>query len=151
MVGRCLCGGVAFEFHGPTTDIEICHCRRCQRVTSSAFVAQFYVRAENYRWLSGEDLISLYDAPILREPPAYRSAFCRRCGSSVPAVFAGNPVVGIPTGLVEGDISARAADHIWISQKANWLNLREIGRLPEHDGDPTEESTAHLFRPLNLE
>lgn len=108
MVGHCFCGQVAFEFHGPMTDIEICHCTRCQRVTSSAFAAQFYVRAESFRWLRGEDLISFWDAPILRDPPPYRSVFCRTCGSPVPAVF------------------------------------------PERDGDPTEESNAHLFEPLKI-
>ncbi len=59
-------------------------------------------------------------------------------------------ILRIPTGLVEGSISARAADHIWMGQKANWLNLREIGGLSEHDGDPTEESNAHLFEPLGV-
>jgi hypothetical protein len=68
----------------------------------------------------------------------------------VPAVFAGNPVVAIPTGLVDGDIPARAADHIWVGKKANWLNLREIGRLPEYDGDPTPESNARLMEQLKL-
>ncbi len=150
MVGRCLCGGVTFEFHDPTTDIEICHCTRCQRVTGSAFAAEFRVRAENFRWLGGADLISFYDAPILRSPPAYRSSFCRTCGSPLPSVFAENPVVAIPAGLVAGDISARAADHIWIGKKASWLNLHEIGRLPEYDGDPPEESNAHLIEPLKL-
>ena len=30
MTGRCFCGKVVFEFDGPITDIEICHCSRCQ-------------------------------------------------------------------------------------------------------------------------
>jgi hypothetical protein len=30
MTGRCFCGNVVFEFDGPITDIEICHCSRCQ-------------------------------------------------------------------------------------------------------------------------
>jgi hypothetical protein len=68
----------------------------------------------------------------------------------VPAVFAGNPVIAIPTGLVDGEIPARAADHIWMSKKANWLNLRELGRLPEHDADPPAESSAKLIEPLKL-
>jgi len=150
MIGQCFCGSVAFEFDGPITDIEICHCSRCQRASGSPFVAEFRVRAEKFRWGRGEALISHFDAPILREPPAYRRSFCRNCGSAVPSVFAGNPVVAIPTGLVDGDIPARAADHIWVSKKANWLKLREIGALPEHDGDPPPESSARLIAPLKL-
>jgi hypothetical protein len=35
MTGRCFCGNVVFEFDGPITDIEICHCSRCQLATGS--------------------------------------------------------------------------------------------------------------------
>jgi hypothetical protein len=150
MTGQCFCGSVAFEFDGPTTNIEICHCSRCQRATGSPFAAEFRVRAEKFRWLRGEDLISFCDAPILREPPAYRRSFCKTCGAQVPTVMAGSPVTAIPTGLVDGDIPARTADHIWVGKKANWLNLREIGTLPKHDGDPTAESNARLIEPLKL-
>jgi hypothetical protein len=150
MTGQCFCGGVAFEFDGPTTDIEICHCSRCQRASGSPFAAVFRVRAEKFRWLRGEELISFYDAPILRQPPAYRRSFCRTCGSPVPAVFAGNPVVTIPTGLLDGDVPACAANHIWMSKQANWLNLRELGTLPQYEGNPTPESNAKLMKPLKL-
>jgi hypothetical protein len=108
------------------------------------------VRAEKFRWLRGKELISFFDAPILREPPAYRRSFCKKCGSPVPAVFAGNPVVAIPTGLLDGDVPARAANHIWVAKKANWLNLRELGTLPQFDGNPTPESSASLNEPLKL-
>ena len=150
MTGRCFCGSVAFEFDGPITDVEICHCSRCQRATGSPFAAEFLVRAEKFRWLRGEDLILFFDAPILRDPPAYRRSFCKTCGSGVPAVLSGNPVVAIPTGLVDGDIATHAADHIWVSKKANWLNLRKIGSLPQFDRDPTPESNAKRIEPLKL-
>ena len=136
MAGQCFCGSVAFEFEGPTTDIQLCHCKRCQRATGSPFAAEFKVRADRFRWLRGEELISFYDAAILREPPAYRQSFCKICGSPLPSVFAGDPGVQIPTGLVDGDLPARASDHIWVSKKANWLNLEEIGMLPQCDCDP---------------
>lgn len=74
----------------------------------------------------------------------------QNCGSQVPTVRGGSPVTAIPTGLVDGDIPARAADHIWVGKKANWLNLREIGTLAEYDGDPTPESNARLVEPLKL-
>jgi len=136
MTGHCFCGNVVFEFDGPITDIEICHCSRCQRASGSPFAAEFRAPAEKFRWLRGEALISFFDAPILREPPAYRSSFCKTCGSPLPSVFPGNPTVAIPTGLVDGEIPARAADHIWVSKKANWLDLRELGTLPQYEEGP---------------
>ncbi|HEY6418784.1 MAG TPA: GFA family protein [Candidatus Binataceae bacterium] len=147
MTGQCFCGSVAFEFDGPTTDIEFCHCSRCQRATGSPLAAEFKVRAEKFRWLRGADLISFCDAPILRDPPSYRRSFCKICGSQVPTLFADNPAANIPTGLVDGDLSARAVDHIWVSKKANWLNLREIGTLPQYEGEP---ESNNLIEPLKL-
>ena len=117
MAGQCFCGSVAFEFEGPTTEIQLCHCKRCQRATGSPFAAEFKVRADRFRWLRGEELISFYDAAILREPPAYRRSFCKICGSPVPSVFAGDHGVQIPTGLIDGDLPARAFDHIWVSKR----------------------------------
>jgi hypothetical protein len=136
MTGQCFCGSVAFEFAGPLTKIELCHCTRCQRATGSPFAAEFKVRADKFRWLRGEDLISFCDARILRDPPAYRRSFCKTCGSKVPTVFAGNPAVNIPAGLVDGDVPARAVDHIWISKKANWLDLAALAALPQYVEDP---------------
>ncbi len=54
---------------GPMSDVEICHCTRCQRATGSPFVAEFLLRSDKFRWLRGEELISFYDAPILRDRP----------------------------------------------------------------------------------
>jgi hypothetical protein len=108
------------------------------------------VRAERFRWLRGEEKIAFFDAPILRDPPAYRRSFCRTCGAPVPAVFARSLVVTIPTGLVEGELPVRVADLIWVSQRARWLDLREIAELPEHEGDPSAESNARLMQPLGL-
>ncbi|HTO09557.1 MAG TPA: GFA family protein [Myxococcota bacterium] len=150
MIGRCFCGQVAFEFDGPMTEIELCHCTRCQRSTGSAFAAQLRVRAERFRWLRGEDRIAFFDAPILNERPAYRRSFCSACGAAVPSIFAGNPTVAIPAGLVEGALPVRAADQIWVEKRASWLDLRAIAGLPEHSGDPSAESNARLLEPLGL-
>jgi hypothetical protein len=37
-----------------------------------------------------------------------------------------------------------------MSKKANWLNLRDLGALPEYEGNPTTESNASLMKPLKL-
>src|SRR6266478_5531882 len=103
MDGLCLCGAVAFEFQGPATPIELCLCIRCRRAYGSAFAATFYVDATDFRWLQGQDMISVYDAPLREKPPAYRHSFCRSCGSPLPIVREETPTVEVPAGLVQGD------------------------------------------------
>ncbi len=145
MVGQCLCGGVAFEFDGPISSIELCHCSRCRRATGSAFAAEFYVHPASFRWVRGEDLISFYDAPILRTPPAYRISFCRTCGSQVPTVHEGSPAISVPAGLVQGELPARVSDHIFVGMKAPWWNANQIAKLPEYDAGPPAEFRASML------
>ena len=148
MQGHCLCGEVAFEFDGPMTGIELCHCSRCQRATGSAFDAGFYVRTDRFRWLRGEHLISFYDAPILRNPPAYRHSFCRTCGSPLPTLYENQPHIQIPTGLVQETLPSTASDHIFTAMKASWWNA-EVTSLPSHPGGPPPEFRARMLHVLS--
>jgi hypothetical protein len=145
MVGQCLCGGVTFEFDGPISSIELCHCSRCRRATGSVFAAEFYVHPAGFRWVRGENLISFYDAPILRNPPPYRISFCHTCGSQVPTVREGSPAISIPTGLVQGELPARASDHIFVGMKAPWWDGNEIAKLPVFEAGPAPEFRARML------
>ena len=120
--GSCLCGGVRFELERAVGPFELCHCNRCRKVTGSAFVAGVGVRAEDYRLLEGADLINSFDAPILERPPAYRSSFCRRCGSPVPNPDPDTPWFEIPAGLLDDDPLARPDRHIFIELRAAWFD-----------------------------
>ncbi len=145
MFGRCLCGEIVFEFGGPTCSIELCHCSRGRRTTGSAFAAEFYVNPAKFRWTKGENVISLYDAPILRNPPAYRVSFCRNCGSQVPTVRDGASVISIPAGFVEGKIDARVSDQIFVSLRANWFDPTRLSHTPTYDAGPPREFRERMM------
>ena len=136
MTGQCFCGSVAFEFEGPTTDIQLCHCKRCQRATGAPFAAEFKGASRSVSLAAGRKANFILGRADTPRTTAYRQSFCKIWGSPVPSVFAGDPGVQIPTGLVDGDLPARASEHIWVSKKANWLNLVEIATLPQYDCDP---------------
>jgi len=136
--GSCLCGGIRFEFSKPAGPFELCHCRRCRKVTGSAFFSGLYVRVEDFRLLEGKELIATYEAPILREPPAYRASFCSRCGSPVP-----NPdqvpqrsrgragLLEIPAGLLDDDPGMNPDKHIFIELKSPYFEITD--GLPQYD------------------
>ena len=48
--GRCLCGRVSFEYHGPEIWRGHCHCESCRRNTSSPFTTWFGVSNSAYRF-----------------------------------------------------------------------------------------------------
>src|SRR6266851_1442123 len=136
--GSCLCGGVRFEIERAVGPFELCHCRRCRKATGSAFFSGMYVRTEDFRLVEGKELITTYEAPFLREPPAYRVSFCSRCGSPVP-----NPrpaqkrsrgrsgLLEIPAGLLDDAPGMKPDKHIFVEVKSPWFEITDD--LPQLD------------------
>ena len=129
--GSCLCGGVRFEIEKAVGPFELCHCNRCRKVSGSAFLAGLYVRAQDFRLIEGGEFIATFEAPILRSPPAYRTSFCRRCGSPVPNLHPDADQVEIPAGLLDGDPELKADKHIFVECKAPWFEIGDS--LPQYD------------------
>lgn len=129
--GSCLCGGVTFELERAVGPFELCHCNRCRKSSGSALVAGLGVRRDDFRLLSGHELIKNYEAPILEAPPAYRVSFCSTCGSPVPNPDADWEWFEIPAGLLDDDPELRPDKHIFIELKAPWFDITDD--LPQLD------------------
>ena len=142
VTGTCLCAAVAFEISERTTAIELCHCNRCKKAFGTAFAATLYAGREAFRWLRGEELVVHYDAPLRQGPPAYRHSFCRTCGSPLPIVREGLPVVEIPAGLIDGDPGCRPQYHQFTKQKALWFEITD--RLPQHAAGVAADQRVRL-------
>lgn len=132
--GSCLCGGVAFELEGELTPIQLCHARRCRKASGAAFAPELLAPAEGLRFVRGLELVAEYEAPLLREPPAYRRAFCRTCGSPLPNRIAGTPFVAVNPGVLDDDPGTRPLRHAFFAQKAPWYEPADD--LPRFEGRP---------------
>lgn len=156
--GSCLCGSVRFEIDRAAGPFEICHCNRCRKVSGSTGMAALGIRTSDYRMLAGEELIRVYEAPILNEPPAYRCHFCSRCGSPVPDPHPAGDWFEIPAGLLDGDPGIRPDKHIFVELLPAWdridddlpqLTVRELARqrlgieLPEDFRIRTHHDATH--------
>ena len=129
--GSCLCGAVRFEIERAVGPFELCHCRRCRKLTGSVFAAAVGVLARDFRLLEGANLIRTFEAPILAAPPAYRSSFCSRCGSQVPNPEPDATWFEIPAGLLDDDPGARPDRHIFVELQAPWFEIADA--LPQLD------------------
>lgn len=129
--GSCLCGAVQFELTQLAEPFELCHCNRCRKTSGSAFMAGVGVLRENFRWLSGQDSVKTYDAPMIESPPAYRVCFCSTCGSPVPDPQDQSDRFELPAGLLDDDPKLQPDKHIFVDYKALWYLIGD--QLPQLD------------------
>ncbi len=129
--GGCLCGGIRFEVERFVGPFELCHCNRCRKRCGAAFAPMVGVRADDFRWLQGRELVRSYDAEIVEMPPAYRSSFCRRCGSPVPDPEERADWFEVPAGLLDDDPGLCPDKHIFVELKAPWFEIHDA--LPQLD------------------
>jgi hypothetical protein len=131
VTGSCLCGRVSFAIDGVLTPIQYCHARRCRKATGAACAAEVAAKASELAWTSGEELVTVFEAPLLREPPPYRHAFCRVCGSPVPVALEGTDLVVIHAGVLDGAPEAQPFRHVFVEEAAPWHAITDA--LPRFD------------------
>jgi len=146
VTGGCLCGAVRFEIEGRLSPVQLCHARRCQRSTGSAFAPELGARADGFRWTRGEENVERYEAPLLREPPPFRKAFCRTCGSPLPVVREESGLVVLLAGVLDEAPGVRVFREIFLADRAPWMPApdagtedgihRYEGRPPAHEREP---------------
>lgn len=126
--GSCLCGGIRYELDGPITYVSHCHCSMCRRFHGAAFATYGRVSPGSFRWLSGKELVSVYETS-----PGIGWAFCKTCGSSL-----GMPQDGVLSevtlGTLIGDPGVRPKEHIFVGSKASWFEICDD--LPRHEEWP---------------
>jgi len=74
--GRCLCGGVQYEFSGEIRELAVCHCDMCKRPQGGPFATNAPIELALFHIVTGENLLKSYFSSEQK-----RRVFCRNCGS----------------------------------------------------------------------
>lgn len=128
--GSCLCGQIKYEIHGALTGVLNCHCSMCRKAHGAAFRTRASVQVKDFRWLSGEYLLTHYES----SRGEYRT-FCKLCGSNLVTKFEHNKdVYGFPLGTLDTDPEVKPAYHIFVGSKAPWFDIADD--LPQHEELP---------------
>ena len=97
--GRCLCGAVVYELHGPLRDVLVCHCVECRRwgghaaaMTAVPDERLVLVEDDGLRWIDSPD-----------SAPHARRGFCGECGSSLFWDSPQRPQDSVAAGTLDGD------------------------------------------------
>jgi hypothetical protein len=126
--GSGLCGGVRFEYARAVTQIGMCHCSLCRKVSGAASNATLVVPLADLRWLAGEELRRVY-----RKPSGWQTTFCATCGSPLPQTFRGMAAWYVPAGALDDDPGVKVGAHIFVGSKAAWDEIGgEAPRFEEH-------------------
>jgi hypothetical protein len=130
--GSCFCGAVTYQIDGILRDARSCHCSKCRKAFSSQASAYALMNADEFRWLSGADLLSTYQS----EADAGLQ-FCSQCGSTLCGLYQG-VIHGVTLGCVTGDPQVVLERHIFVGSKAPWENIPD--GVPQFDEWPPERA-----------
>jgi hypothetical protein len=104
----------------------------CRKQHGAAFRSRARVRAADFHWVKGEDLVKFYESS-----PGTRRGFCSVCGSPVvnrvdtKSVSGGfNPegtsaMFGIDLGTLDDDPGVRPGFHVFVADKAPWFTITD--------------------------
>src|ERR1700693_5829279 len=119
--GGCQCSKIRYEITEAPTLVYACHCRDCQRLTSSAFSMGIVVAEAGFR-LSGVE-----PRPLQRVAGSGITImrwFFPECGSWV-AGRARDGVIRVRAGTLDDTSWLRPTRHIWTRSKQPWIIFAE--------------------------
>jgi len=120
--GACQCGGVTYELLEPPLMVAACHCKECQKLSTSAFSITAMVTAQSVKF-SG----SMQDWSRAADSGNVSAAkFCPSCGNRIYHYDPNEPdkLKLKPSNLSDTSI-INPTVHIWVSEKQDWFNIPE--------------------------
>lgn len=126
--GSCLCGGVQFEILGTPLTMAYCHCSRCRKAGG---IANVTVRAQDFRWIRGRELVTRYEP---QAPFKLLRCFCRVCGTYLGEPETHPKAFPISAHALDDDPQIRPVLHEYVSGKAPWYDICD--GLPQYAEAP---------------
>ena len=119
--GRCQCGEVRYESVGGPSELYVCHCRECQKQSSSAFGISYIVPHKGFRVTQG---VPKFWARRTDSWGRVKCAFCPNCGSRLwHEPEGGSETVSIKGGTLDNPLDMSSAIHIWTSSKLPGVDI----------------------------
>jgi hypothetical protein len=122
--GSCLCGQVTYSCDAEPIVTAVCHCRDCQRQTSSAFSILVAVPADAFE-LRGAT-VSSYVTVGEDTGQETERRFCTACGSPIVSVPAAPPgIVYIKAGTLDDVSWLEPQASVWCDSAQPWVPIDE--------------------------
>lgn len=122
--GRCLCGGVRYEYIGAPDRLIHCHCASCRRHVSSPVATFVCVFRDTFRFTQGV-------SAVYESSPGVRRSFCPRCGS--PVAYEADRIpdeVHLYHGTLSDPGAVRPTAHVHVAEQLAWFEV--LDELPRY-------------------
>ena len=124
ITGSCFCGYVRFTLSAEATYACHCHCRSCQRAAGAPFVTWATFPRQAFDVTDGA--ISEHSSS-----PGVQRGHCAQCGTTLTYAQDRRPGdIDIVMTALDGDPGMAPQAHIWVEDKAPWLELGDT--LPKY-------------------
>lgn len=126
--GSCACGRVRYEIDGELGPVGHCHCWQCRKHSGASFGTTAPLRTDAFRVVEGEELLKSWESS-----PGIHRFFASCCGSPIFKRLDAIPqVIGFRLGTLDSDPGRTARDHVFVSSKVPWVQIRD--GLPQEPG-----------------
>ena len=133
IVGGCLCGAVRYQSEAEPVLTAVCHCRECQKQTSSAFSVLVVLPKDSLR-TEGRALASVRTVGEDTGLTTTRR-FCPECGSAIVSAVGATPELEwLKAGTLDDTSWLRPQMHIWVSSAQPWVSLDDD--IPAYERNP---------------
>ena len=121
LTGQCQCGYVKYHVTGIPVTMFACHCKECQRQSSSAFGLALWVRSYKLKLIEGSIKTWVRTTPSDIEMAC---DFCPRCGSRLfHRLMSQTEIISIKPGTLDNADAYKPVGHIWMSRAHEWLKI----------------------------
>jgi hypothetical protein len=142
--GDCQCQSIRYRCSALPFVAYTCHCRACQRLTSSAFATCMQVPAEALELIKGSPSTGVRESDSGK---TLRTDFCSICGTALFTANSARPRLRtIHVGTLDHPNEVEVSAHIWTSRKLPWVVLPPNHRIFSTAGDWRQDYVNDLDR-----
>ena len=135
--GSCQCGDVKYEVTDKPLLTVACHCKDCQKLSTSAFSISMILNRSGFKILSGE--LKSWK----RTTAAGGIAICWFCPNCGNRIFHENPempnLIRLKPGTLEDTSVLEPQAHVWTCREQRWLS--RFTELPKFERQPDMAAT----------
>lgn len=130
--GKCLCGRIHYALAQPLPDLDVCHCKNCQRQSGAAFVP-FVAMPMSALELRGSPKAFMDNDTESGKTVARH--FCGDCGSPLYVVVEAAPQTAyVAVGTLDDTHDLVPKCHGWTASKQDWIQI--LDSAPQHEFEP---------------